>query len=61
MFVVSGTNNTGTVSNSVGTAVTAVQRATEMMGLGFSGVTIKAPDGRVYGHAEFHLLVGVKR
>ena len=61
MFVVSGTNNTGTVSNSVGTAVTAVQRATEMMGLGFSGVTIKAPDGRVYEHTEFHLLVGVKR
>ncbi len=60
MFSISGTNPGGAVSFHRPTAVEAVEKAVELMGQEFSNVVITAPDGRVYRHTEFHLLIGIK-
>ena len=57
MFVISSSNPMGARSASRLTAVEAIECAVEMMGQGFSNVTITAPDGQVYHHTEFQALL----
>jgi hypothetical protein len=56
MFTVTGKNATGVTTLERDTAVGAIKKAVELMGDGHADVRIIAPDGRVYGHAEFRQL-----
>ena len=55
-YIITGRNATGTVSLRRASAVGAIKKAVELMGDGHLEVQITAPDGRVYGHAEFDQL-----
>jgi hypothetical protein len=56
IFIVTGRNTSGIVSLRRDTSVGAIKKATELVDDGHTDVKITAPDGHVYGQAEFDQL-----
>jgi hypothetical protein len=56
-YVINGGHSTGALTKRRDTVISAIEAAIEMMGQGFSDVTISSPDGMVYRHTEFPLLL----
>jgi hypothetical protein len=55
-YIITGIDSAGTVSLKRDSAPAALKKAVELMSEGVRDVQITAPEGRVYGHADFDQL-----